>query len=145
MLSLEQFAERLDALAEISSVEIFIAVADAKAARYARALEFGSVSGEKPWPAPGPRTVTAVNPDTGEQVVVSAQAPQGFVRVRAAEFRSALVDEMLRAADWLDAAALNAHLADALRRSAAAALDELRRAAPRNSGRFAASLALVEP
>jgi hypothetical protein len=121
-----------------------IGVADPEVARYARTLEFGSVAGEKPWPQPGARTVAAVDPEAGARVVVSAQAPQGFIRANLTQFIEALVREMGRPANWLDPAEVEAHLSAAVQRSADAALDALKQAAPRESGRLAQSLVVVE-
>jgi hypothetical protein len=145
MRTLDELADTLDALAVISGPRgAAIGVADPQIARYARALEFGSVAGEKPWPQPGPRTTLAVHPQTGEQVVVSVQAPQGFIRANLSQFIEALVREMGRPANWLDPAKVEAHLSAAVQRSADAALDALKQAAPRESGRLAQSLVVVE-
>lgn len=89
-LTLEELGQRLEALAQLASKRAGVGVADPEAAGYARVLEFGSLAGRLPWSKPGPRTVLAIDPETGAQVVVSAQAPQGFIRVRAPEFLEAL-------------------------------------------------------
>jgi hypothetical protein len=145
-LSFDQLADQFEALAAIPAPPAAaIGVDDADAARYVRALEFGSVAGERPWPRPGPRTTLAVNPQTGEQVVVSAQAPQGFIRPSLTQFIEAMVREIVRPVNWLNAGEIEAHLADALRRSAESALATLKQSAPRDSGRLADSLRVVGP
>ena len=142
-MTIDELAERLEALSLVASKSVAIVVSNPDAARYARVLEYGSIAGQQPWPHPGPRTVLAVDPETGAQVVVSAQAPQGFIRVRAPQFLDGLLREAGQPLDWLDAAAVETQLADAVRRAAQSALDELRGAAPRDSGKLAQSLAIL--
>ncbi|HWQ03177.1 MAG TPA: hypothetical protein VNL38_01740, partial [Candidatus Nitrosotenuis sp.] len=146
MRTLDELAENFGALAATPSPRgAAIGITNPDVARYARALEFGSVAGEKPWPQPGPRTVAVVDAETGARVVVSAQAPHGFIRSNLAQFIEQLVREMASPANWLDADNVAAHLDDAVRRGAAAALDTLQQSAPRDSGRLAESLTLLEP
>ena len=142
-MSLEDLAERLEALSSVASQSAAITVTDPKAAQYSRALEYGSIAGHKPWPHPGPRTVLTVDPETGAQVVISAQAPQGLIRVRAAQFLDFLFAATTQPMDWLDARAVEVHLKDAVSRAAQLAVEELRSAAPRDSGTFAQSLSVV--
>lgn len=142
-MTLEEFFERLEVLQGVGSSSAAIGVTDAEVARYARVLEFGSIAGQRPWPRPGARTVLAVDPETGAQVVVSASAPNGFIRVRAAEFLNRLRDELDQPKNWLDAAEVATHLASAVERTTEVVLEELRRAAPRDSRRLAKSLAVV--
>jgi hypothetical protein len=142
-MTLDELTDRFANLAETAAKSTAIGIADPEAARYARVLEYGSIAGQPPWPRPGARTVLAVDPETGAQVVVSAQAPQGFVRVRAPEFLAVLRDALAEPADWLDTAAIDQHLTRSVSEAANEALDILRRDAPRDSGRLADSLALV--
>lgn len=142
-LTLDELADRLDALARLAPKRASIGVGDPDAARYARVLEFGSIAGQPPWPTPGPRTVLAVDPETGAQVVVSAQAPQGFVRVRAPEFLEALRARLTAPTDWFDAVAAEEHVTRSVQDAAAEVLTSLRAAVPRDSGRLAESLTLV--
>lgn len=142
-LTLDELAERLDALAQLAPKRAGIGVSDPEAARYARVLEFGSIAGQPPWPAPGPRTVRAIDPETGAQVVVSAQAPQGFIRVRVPEFLEALRARLAAPADWLDAAAAEDHLTRCVQDAAVETLETLRASVPRDSGQLAESLTLV--
>lgn len=142
-MTFDELADRFAALAEIASRSAGIGVADPNVARYARVLEFGSIAGQPPWPAPGARTVLAIDPGTGAQVVVSAQAPQGFIRVRVPEFVEALRTRLAAPADWLDAVAAEDHLTRSLQDAAAQALESLRASVPRDSGRLAESLTLV--
>ena len=139
----EKLQQHLEEITRVQGRSAAIRVADAEAARYASVLEYGSIAGQPPWPHPGPRTVLAVDPETGAHRVVSAQAPQGFVRVRVPQFLEALHTALARPADWLSADAVEAHLETALRTTAGAALEELRNAVPRDSGRLAESLSVT--
>jgi len=139
-LTLDEFESVLDELAGMEGASAAIGTSDEEAGRIARVLEYGSVFGEKPWPAPGPRTTLAVDPETGDEVVVSTQAPQGFIRVQAPVMVNLLRDALARPADWLDAAAAQQQIAEAVREAADAALAEIRAAVPRDSGRLADSL-----
>lgn len=142
-LTLDDLQERLEEIAGIAKARAAIGVTDPEAAAYVRALEYGSITGQPPWPHPGPRTLLAVDPESGAQVVVSAQAPQGFIRVRAPGFLDRLLAELSQPADWLDAETVQAHVQQAVQRAALMALEELRTAAPHDSGRLSESLALL--
>jgi hypothetical protein len=142
-ITLDELDDRFEQLSSVADRSASIGVADAQAAAYARVLEYGSVTGQRPWPHPGERTVAAVDPETGAQVVVSAQAPQGFIRLRAPEFMNQLRSAIAAPADWLDAESLNGHFAAAVQSITARALEEMRAAAPRDSGRLAQSLTIV--
>ncbi len=91
-----------------------------------RALEYGSVAGERPWPRPGPKTTLAVDPETGEQVVVSLRAPQGIFRAHATEFAESLLAELRQQISWLDKEQVNQRLARAVRATAEDALEKAR-------------------
>ncbi len=142
-ISLEKLGDRFDQLSSVGDRSASIGIADAQAAAYARALEYGSITGQRPWPHPGEHTVAAVDPETGAQVVVSAKAPQGFIRVRAPEFLQQLRESIAGQADWLDAQKLDKHFASALQSTAALALEEVRATVPRESGKLAQSLTIV--
>jgi hypothetical protein len=142
-MTFDELGERFDALASLANRSAGIGVADAQAAAYARVLEYGSVAGQRPWPHPGERTVAAVDPETGAQVVVSARAPQGFIRVHAPEFMNQLRNAIAAPTDWLDAQSLSGHFAAAVQSITARALEEMRAGVPRDSGRLAQSLTLV--
>jgi len=142
-LTLDMLQQSFEEIAEVPSARAAIGVSDPEAAPYVRALEYGSIAGQPPWPHPGPRTLLAVDPESGAQVVVSAQAPQGFIRVRAPELLDHLLAELAQPADWFDAAAVEVHVQQAVGRAALAALEELRTAAPRDSGRLSQSLTLI--
>jgi hypothetical protein len=139
-LTLDEFETVLDELTGLAGASAVVGTKDEEAGRILRVLEYGSVAGEKPWPAPGPRTTLAVHPETGDEVVVSTQAPQGFVRVQVPAMASALRAALAGPVDWLDAAAAQQHIAAAVRAAADTALAEIRVAVPRDSGRLAASL-----
>jgi hypothetical protein len=139
-MSLEQLATLFDELAKLRSAEGGIGVADEQAARVAHVLEFGSIVGQRPWPQPGARTVLAVDPETGAHVVVSAQAPQGFIRIQVPNFLERLRDELAQPADWLEADELQARLEEAVRRTTQEVLEQVRATAPRDSGRLRESL-----
>jgi hypothetical protein len=139
-LTLAELQQRFESLANVSGAHAAIGVHDAEVATYARVLEFGSIAGQPPWPAPGPRTTLAVDPETGAGVVVSTQAPQGFIRVHAPQFWSVIADDLKASLDWFDSAVVQSHIAEAVRQSAQEALQRLRAAAPRDSGRLAESL-----
>jgi hypothetical protein len=142
-LSLDELAVRFDKIASLVDRTAAIGVEDAQAAAYARVLEYGSVAGQRPWPHPGEHTVAAVNPETGAQVIVSAMAPQGFIRVRAPEFLNQLREIIAGPTNWLDAQKLAQHFDAALQTASGQALEEMRSAVPRESGRLAQSLTIV--
>jgi hypothetical protein len=139
----EEFGGLLEKMEAAAGSSIAIGVTDAETGRLARLLEFGSIAGQRPWPRPGPGTVFAVDPETGAQVVVSAQAPQGFIRVHAARFRDRLREVLAQPADWLDKETLDAHLSRSVSEAARAALEMLRAAAPQHSGRLRESLTVL--
>jgi len=141
--TLEEFGERLAKLAEVRGHRAGIGVNDPEAARYARVLEFGSVVGQPPWPSPGSRTIGAVDPETGTEVVVSAQAPQGYIRVRVPEFVETLRTELRGSLNWLDPASLERHVRDAVMATTSAALSALRATVPSDSGQLRNSLTVV--
>lgn len=143
-LTLDTLLARFAQLADLPPTDAAIVCDDPQAARYARVLEYGAVAGQPPWPRPGPRTTLALDPETGAQVVVSAQAPQGFIRIRVPQFRDALLAELSRPTDWLDSSAVREHIASSLQAAAQAAVEDLRVSAPRDSGRLARSLAVAE-
>lgn len=138
-LTLEELQQRLESLAGVAGAQAAVGIRDSEVAAYARALEFGSIAGQPPWPAPGPRTTLAVDPETGAQVVLSTQAPQGFVP----QFPAVIANELSGAVNWLDSAAVQSHIARAVQRSAQDVLQRLRDAAPRDSGRLAESLEVL--
>lgn len=142
-LSLDELGARFDEIASLVNRTAAIGVTDTQAAAYARVLEYGSITGQRPWPHAGERTVAAVDPDTGAQVVVSAQAPQGFIRVRAPEFLNRLREMVAGPANWLDAQKLDQHFATALHSASKQALEEMRSTVPRESGQLARSLTIV--
>jgi hypothetical protein len=142
MYTIAEFAERLRELESIGSRSIAIGTADAQAGAVARALEFGSIAGQRPWPHSGPKTTVAIDVETGAQVVVSVQAPQGFIRIRRSRFLESLRQALAGAPDWLDVGEVNAHLEARLRETAEQILAELRPAVPKDSGRLAQSLTI---
>ena len=143
-LSLDELGSRFEQMASVSDRTAAIGTTDAKAAAYARVLEYGSVAGQRPWPHPGERTVAAMDPETGAQVVVSAQAPQGFIRVRAPEFLDQLREAIASPANWLDAEDLEQHFTSALQFATMQALENIRDAVPRDSGHLGQSLTIAD-
>lgn len=143
-LSLDELASRFNQMASVSDRTAAIGTTDANAAAYARVLEYGSVAGQRPWPRPGERTVAAMDPETGAQVVVSVQAPQGLIRVRAPEFLGQLREAIASPANWLDAEDLEQHFTSALQIATTQTLQKLRDAVPRDSGHLAQSLTIVD-
>jgi hypothetical protein len=139
-LTLDEFETVLDELTGLAGASAVVGTKDEEAGRILRVLEYGSVAGEKPWPAPGPRTTLAVHPETGDEVVVSAQAPQGFVRVQVPAMASVLRAALARPGDWLKATAAQQQIEEAVTEAAETALAGLRATVPRDSGRLAASL-----
>jgi hypothetical protein len=139
----EDLQQRFEELSGVPPRSIRIGVTDPEVARYARVLEYGSVVGQRPWPHPGARTVLAIDPETGAQVVVSAQAPQGFIRVQARAFADLLRQHLARSTDWLEAAQVSSLARDAVRDAGAAALERLRAAAPERSGRLRENLEIL--
>lgn len=142
-LTLEELLARFDGAASVEGASAALGTNDAHAGANARVLEYGSVAGQPPWPSPGPRTVLAVDPETGLQVVVSAQAPQGYIRVRVPQFIALLRAHLPGPIDWLDTAAIEAHVREAVRAAAADALEALRSGVPADSGRLRESLMMA--
>lgn len=139
-LDLESLADALDALATVSSVEAAVGVGDPDAARYVRILEYGSISGRQPWPHPGARTVLAVNPETGQTIVASAQAPQGFIRTNLPAMARALLTEMEDLVFDFRAESLQQSLEASVRNAASDAAELLRAAVPKDTGAVAQHL-----
>lgn len=142
-ITFDELAARFEALASVPGAKAAIGVGDQEVAAYARVLEYGSVAGQPPWPRPGARTMLAMDPESGARVVASVQAPQGFIRAQAPQFPAALASALTAPADWLDAGAVQSHIERALRDATQAALERIRLAAPRDSGRLAESLQAV--
>lgn len=142
-LTLAEFFEQLGRLADVAAKHVAIGTRDSEAAIILRVLEFGSVAGQRPWPRPGPRTVRAIDPETGAAVVASAQAPQGFIRVRAAQFLDTLRGELTLPIDWLSAEDVQRNVERAGTIAAQKALVELHGAVPKAWAKFAQSLSLL--
>ncbi len=117
-MDLTELHARLSAVAEAGSRSAGLVMKDAEAAKILRVLEYGSVAGQRPWPHPGEKTTLATDPETGAQVVVSAAAPQGFIRVRVGQIAQEMREAVARQSGWLDAAQTEAHLARAVALSA---------------------------
>jgi hypothetical protein len=143
-ISLEELSDLFEEMASVSNRIAGVGVTDSHVAAYARALEYGSVAGQRPWPHPGERTVAGVDPETGAEVVVSVQAPQGFIRMRASSFLERLREAVAGPTNWLDAEQVDQHFSTAVQTAAAQVLEDLRAAVPRDSGRLAASLTIIE-
>lgn len=139
-MTFDELAARFEALASVPSATAALGIADQEVAAYARVLEYGSIVEQPPWPTPGARTTLAVDPESGARVVVSLQAPHGFIRAQAPQFPALIARALAAPADWLDADAVQSHIARALRDASQAALERIRSAAPRDSGRLAQSL-----
>lgn len=142
--TLGELYQRFEAMASVAGARAAIGIRDPEVAAYARALEYGSLAGQRPWPSPGRRTTLAVDPETGARVVISAQAPQGFVRLQAPAFADVVAHELKMSADWLSAGAAQSRIADTLQRAAQDVLQRLQEAAPRSSGRLAESLQVLD-
>lgn len=142
-LSIDELGRRFEKMDSVSDRAAAIGVTDAETSAYARVLEYGSIAGQRPWSHPGERTVAAVDPETGAQIVVSAQAPQGFIRLRAPDFLDNLREAIAGPVNWLDADQLNNHFDSAVQSATAQALEAVRDAVPRDSGRLARSLTIV--
>lgn len=143
-LNLDDLADAFAALEDVAPATAGIGVADPQVAQYARALEYGSVAGEPPWPHPGPRTTLAVNPETGEGVVVSLQAPNGFVRTQAAAIAAALVEQLAEPTNWLEPRAAQQHIQQSVSEAARRALELVRTSAPRDAGKLSESLQITD-
>lgn len=143
-LTLAELEQRLAALESIPSRSAAIGVNEPAVAAYVRVVEFGSLAGQRPWPSPGPRTTLAFDPKTGQRVVVTLQAPQGFIRVRAAGFLNQLRAALRAPANWLNGGEVTSLLEEAVQSAARTALDEVRSAAPQDSSRLRGSLVLVD-
>lgn len=143
-INLVDLADAFAAIEDVAPATAGIGVADPQVARYARALEYGSVAGEQPWPHPGPGTTRAVNPETGEEVVVSLQAPNGFVRTQAAAIAAALVAHLAETANWLEPRAAQQHIEESVNEAARRGLELVRTSAPRDSGKLIESLQITD-
>ena len=142
-ISLNELSDRFEQLSSVGDHSAGIGVADASVAAYARVLEYGSIAGQRPWPHPGEGTVAAIDPDTGAQVVVSAKAPNGFIRVQAPEFLNQLRETVAGRADWLNPRELDRNFGLSVQSVAELALEKMRAALPRDSGRLAQGLTIV--
>ena len=139
LITFDELDERLQAFAKANNAHIEVGVRDPEVGRYARVLEYGSVAGQPPWPRPGARTTLAIDPESGTRVVVSLQAPQGFIRAQAPRIASLVQEELSASADWLNVDMVNAHIARAIRSSAVRAADmRCSSRSPVASGVFAA-------
>ena len=143
-LTLNELPDLLDAMGQVTGKEVRIGIGDPTVSRYVRALEYGSIEGQKPWPHPGPKTVLARDPGTGAAVVVTAQAPQGFIRVNVSAFFQELSNRVAGPTDWLDPGETTKHVAGACEAAAQAALERLRQAIPAERGRVRESLRVVD-
>ncbi len=135
-MTLEELQGRFDRMANLKRAAVSIEATNADTGKVIRVLEFGSVSGQSPWPHPGPKTVLAVNPDTGAQIVVSAKMPTGFVRMQAKSFVSQLKNTLAGGNDWLDATTTNEHLDRALEAAGNSTLAALRHLLSQTSSRI---------
>jgi hypothetical protein len=142
--TLGELHQRFESMASVAGARAAIGIRDPEVAAYGRALEYGSLAGQRPWPAPGPRTTLAVDPETGARVVLSAQAPQGFVRVQAAAFADAVSHGLKVPKDWLNAGAAQSCIADAIQRAAQDVLQRLQEVVPKDSGRLAENLQVLD-
>ena len=141
-MTLDEFQARLERLSELKASQITIGTTDSEAGKIIRALEFGSVAGQKPWPHPGPRTSLAVNPETGAQIVVSQQMPRGLIRVRKDNFLAQLMKFLTAGDSWLDGAETQTLLEQSVRDTGGIALAEVRNALSRTSPKVRDALAL---
>jgi len=142
-ITFDELDERLRAFAKADNAHVEVGVRDPDVGRYARVLEYGSVAGQAPWPHPGASTTFAIDPESGTRVVVSLQAPQGFIRAQAPRIASLVQEELSASADWLDADMVSAHIVRAIRSSAARAAEVIRDSVPKASGRLAQSIEVL--
>lgn len=142
-LTLSDLGKRFEELAGAVPSAVSIGVTDPEVSRYARAIEFGSLLGERPWPHPGPRTTLAVDSESGAQVVVSAEVPHGFIRVQAPSFVEALRYGMSGPANWFSVSEVNARISASVRQAGELALERLRAALPDRFTRLKQSLAVL--
>lgn len=143
-IPLAGLAELFARLAELNGRSAAIGTRDPEAGIILRVLEYGSLIGHRPWPQPGPRTTRAIDPETGNEVVVSAQAPQGFVRVQAADFARLLSEQLGRPTNWLRPEAVQARLDEAVSNAAEQTLERLATRLLNASGRLQSSLAILD-
>jgi hypothetical protein len=140
---LEELAAAFERCCTAPGGRAAIGVTDGEAARILRALEYGSVPGAPPWPSPGPRTLLSTDPETAAPAIFSRLAPQGFLRVRAAELAQMLRRQLETIEDWLDPAQLQSGVDSAPAISAAQFLTVLRQGLPEHFGRLAQHLTVV--
>lgn len=141
---LTDLAEIFARLAELGGRSAAIGTRDPVAGIILRVLEYGSLIGHRPWPQPGPRTTRAIDPETGNEVIVSVQAPQGFVRVQAADFARLLSEQLASPTNWLRPEDVQARLDEAVSTAAEQALERLATRLPDATGRLKNSLAILE-
>jgi hypothetical protein len=143
VLTLDELSATMRQLESVRGTAAGIGTTDPALAAYARVVEYGSVAGQPPWPQPGPRTTLAVNAESGQRVVVSAQAPQGYLRMHIAPMVESLAEELRRPVNWLDAAAAETQLVSAAMTAARRGVELARASVAHDSGRLAASLQAI--
>jgi len=144
MLTLGELPELLGAMENVIGKTASIGIADPELARIARVLEYGSIAGQKPWLRPGEKTVLAQDPITGTTVVVSAQAPRGFIRVTAPAILRDLKNRIAGIGNWLDPEGTNQRSEATVAEAAKIGLDHIRQLIPQESGQLRDSLQVLD-
>ena len=142
-LSLTELPRLLGNMERVTEKTVYIGTPNPELARVSRLLEYGSIVGQKPWPRPGQKTVLAQDPTTGATVVVSAQAPRGFIRVTAPGILRELSGRIGGVSDWLDPAKINRHAEATVTEAAKSGLDRVRQLIPQESGQLRDSLQVL--
>ncbi|MGH8650240.1 MAG: hypothetical protein ACREUP_13210 [Burkholderiales bacterium] len=144
VLTLNELPGVLGAMENVTGKAVSIGIADPELARLARVLEYGSIAGQKPWPCPGEKTVLAEDPITGTTVVVSAQAPSGFIRVAAPAILRDLRNHIAGTGDWLDPEGVNQRSDATVAMAAKIGLNRIRQLIPQKSGQLRDSLQVLD-
>ncbi len=143
-LSLGELPGLLGNMEKVARKTVSIGIANPEMAAVARLLEYGSIAGQKPWPRSGEKTVLVQGPTTGAAVVVSAQAPRGFIRITAPEILRELATGIGHVSDWLDPEEINRRSQAAVAEAAKSGLDRLRQLVPHDSGQLRNSLEVLD-
>lgn len=142
--SVEALKELLDGVKEASNAGPVRGgvLSQGDAAAYALVWEWGNIRQVKQ----GPKTVRSTNPD-GEEVWLSIQAPQGYIRINEPEFIQILQNQLgdMDLEDWTDAEDIIGAMKQASVKAAEQIAEIIRETAPIDSGALRDSIQPASP